>query len=75
MRSVGGVRDLLVAEGVDADDDLVAGLDRPLDPVGRLLDLALLEAALDRGERAAQRVDLVEEATGARLQLVRQGLD
>ncbi len=33
-------------------------LDRPLDPVGRLLDLALLEAGLDGRERAAHRVDL-----------------
>ena len=47
--------DLVVAEPVDADDDLVARLDRPLDAVGRLLDLALLEAALDRGERPAHR--------------------
>src|SRR6476661_4190193 len=42
--------DVVVAEAVDADHDLVAGLDRPLDAVGGLLDLALLEAAFDRRE-------------------------
>src|SRR5207344_3207645 len=51
-------RNLVVAEAVDPDDDLVARLDGPLDAVGRLLDLALLEAALDRGQRAAHRLDL-----------------
>ena len=67
--------DLVVAEAVDADDDLLARLDRPLDAVGRLLDLALLEAAVDGGERAAHRVDLVEVGPGRRLELVGQALD
>ena len=44
---------VVVAEAVDADDDLVARLDRPLDAVGRLLDLALLEAA-PRSRRACR---------------------
>ena len=67
--------DLVVAEPVDPDDDLVARLDRPLDAVGRLLDLALLEAALDRRERAAHRLDLVEVRPGGGLELVGQALD
>src|SRR5262245_43331295 len=37
-------RDRLVAVAVDADDDLVASFHSLLDEVGRLLDLALLEA-------------------------------
>ena len=57
------------------DDDLVAGVDRPLDAVGGLLDLALLEAALDGGQRAAEGLDLVEIGPGGRLELVRQALD
>ena len=50
----------------------VAALDRLLDPVRRLLDLALLEAALDRRERPAHGVDLVEVGLGGRLELVGQ---
>src|SRR5439155_12265254 len=43
----------VVAIAIDADHDQVASLDRLLDAIGRLLDLALLEPALDRRERAA----------------------
>ncbi len=68
---LGGRRaDFVVAELVDAHDDLVARVDRPLDPVGRLLDLALLEAALDRGERAAELLDLVEIGPRGSFELV-----
>src|SRR4051794_9960830 len=67
--------DLVVAEAVDPDDDLVPGLDRLLDAVRGLLDLALLEAALDRGERPAHRLDLVEVAPRGGFELVRQALD
>ena len=66
---------LVVGEAVDADDDLVAAVDGPLDPVRRFLDLALLEASLDRRERAAHRLDLVEVGPGCRLELVREALD
>ena len=67
--------DRVVTEPVHADDDLVAVLDRPLDAIGRLLDLALLEPALDGGERSAHRLDLVEVGPRRRLELVRQALD
>src|SRR4029079_7467062 len=50
-RGPGGI----VAVLVDADDDEVAPFDRRLDAIRRLLDLALLEPGLDRGERAAHR--------------------
>ena len=65
----------VVDEPVEPDHDLLAGLDRPLDDVGRLLDLALLEAGLDRLERSAQGVDLGQELPGRRLDLVGQGFD
>ena len=47
----------LLADGelVHADDDLLLVLDRPLRLVGRVLDLALVEAGLDRLEGAAHR--------------------
>src|SRR5204862_3738294 len=45
-------RDLLVAEPVDPDDDLLARVDRALLEVCRLLDRALLEAGLERAQRA-----------------------
>jgi hypothetical protein len=70
-----GGRGRLVAEAVDADDHLLAGSIAALDAVRGLLDLALLEAALDGGERAAHSVDLVEVGPGRRLELVRQRLD
>ena len=50
-------------------------LDLALDAVGGLLDLALLEAALDGRERAAHRVDLVEVGRRGGLELVGQRLD
>jgi hypothetical protein len=64
-----GVDGLLVAELVDADDDLRAALDRSLDLVGRFLDLALLVAGLDRGQGSAQRLDLGEVVVGGGLEL------
>ena len=39
---------------VDADDLALAGVDLARDPVGRPLDLGLLEALLDRGDGAAE---------------------
>ena len=47
----------VLGEPVDADDDPVAGLDGCLEAVGGLLDLALDEAGLDRGDGAAELVD------------------
>src|SRR5216683_2957664 len=47
-------------EFVDADDDAILGLDFALVNEGRVLDLALHIAALDRGHRAAEVVDLFE---------------
>src|SRR6476660_10110433 len=64
--------DLVVAVLVHSDHDLLARVDRALDPVRRLLDLALLEPALDRGEGAADAIDLVEVCPRGRLQLVRE---
>ena len=65
-------------ELVDADDDLVAALDRLLRAVGRVADLVLHPAALDRRDRAALRVDLgdqlaraLRERVGERLDVVR----
>ena len=73
----GGLRGraVLVHEPVDSHDDLVATLDGLLDPVRRLLDLALLEAALERRQRAAERLDLVEVGPRGALDLVGQALD
>ena len=51
-------------ESVHADDDSLAGLDLALVAVGRLLDLALDEAALDGGHRAAQLVDTPDDLPG-----------
>ena len=54
----------LLRELVDADDDAVAGLDGGLEPVGGLLDLALDEAGLDRGDGAAELVDALDQLAG-----------
>src|SRR6185369_15719592 len=64
---------LLVPEAVHPDDDLFAAIDRKLGPVGRLLDSALLEACLERGQGPAHRVDLVEVARRGGLELISQG--
>src|SRR5207245_8319148 len=47
----------LVLEAVDADDHARPGVDLPLVPERGLLDLLLLEAGLDRPDRAADGVD------------------
>ena len=65
-------RRALIAVAIDPDDDPVPALDLLLDPVCRLLDLSLLEAGLDRRERAAEGVDLLEVGARRLFQLVRQ---
>ncbi len=60
--SVGGI-------SIDADDDLVAALQRLLVAIGRLLDLALLVAGVDRPDRTAPLVDLAQIIEDARLDL------
>src|SRR5438093_9518798 len=65
----------IVGEPVDPDDDLVASLDRLLGAVRRLLDLPLLEAALDGSQRPAHRLDLVEVVLRCSLELGRPALD
>ena len=62
----------LVDEAVDADHDARLGLHLALVAIGRLLDLALLETRLDRRQRPAQGVDLLERRRRGRLQLVGQ---
>src|SRR4029453_61349 len=59
--------DLVVGEPVHPDDNLLARVDGALDPVRRLLDLALLEALLDGGPRppAAGAVPPLRSAGGA----------
>ena len=58
MRRMSAARRLAVLrEAVDAHDHALARLHLPLVPVGRLLDLALDLAALDRAQRAALRLD------------------
>ena len=47
-------------EVVDADDDLVAHLDRLLEPIRGLGDLPLRETLLDRFDHPAHAVDVVE---------------
>ena len=54
-----------VGEPVDADDDLVAAVDGLLGRVGGVLNLALDQALLDGGERAAGRVDAPRSAPRA----------
>ena len=61
---------VLVHVPVEADDDRLAVLDRALCTVRRFLDLALLEPGLDRRERSAERLDLVEERRRGGLDLV-----
>src|SRR5581483_136409 len=64
---------LLVA--VDADDHALARLDLRAVAVRRVLDLALGEPGLDRGDRPAELLDAVDELERPRLQLVRQRLE
>ena len=65
----------LLAELVDADDDLPARLDGGLEAVGGLLDLALDEAGLDRGHRTAELVDACDQLGRALLEIRRERLD
>ena len=58
-------------EVVDADHDALLLLDRALVLVRAPLDLLLDEAALDRGDHAALRLDLVDVALRAGLDLRR----
>ncbi len=46
---------------VDADDDLLAAVDRRLPPRRRFLDAQFRHAAFDRPRHAAQRLDLVDQ--------------
>ena len=52
---------------VDPDDGAVAVVDLLGDPVGGGLDLVLLEALLDRGDRAAPVLDRLDQRAGPRL--------
>ena len=65
----------LFLEAVDADDHPLARLDLELVAVGRLLDLGLYEALLDRRHRAAERVDALDQLGRAALQLGGERLD
>ena len=56
---------------VDAHDDLLLPLHRLLELEGRLLDLALREAALDGRHHSAHRVDLAEVLERLGLDVVR----
>src|SRR5438105_1351228 len=61
-------------EAVHADDHRLALLDGALEAVRALMDAALLETLLDRRERAAEPVDLREEAHDLALDPVREVL-
>src|SRR4051794_28651079 len=65
---------LVITIAIDTDDDLLAVLDFALGTVGRLLDLALLEAAVDGPDRATHRVDLREIVVRRVLELVGEAL-
>ena len=68
-------RGLGIGEGVDADDDLLAALDR-LEPAGvRFDELRLQRAGLDRLDRAAHRVDRRDLGQRLALELLDQGGD
>ena len=60
---------LVLHELVHADDDPLALLDLLRVAVGRLLDLRLDEALLDRGDRAAALLDPVDQLERPRLEL------
>src|SRR5712691_8044354 len=53
-----------MGEPVDADDHARPRVDLARDVIGRPLDLCLLEAALDRGDRAAQFFDSGQQLAG-----------
>src|SRR5262249_60050456 len=54
-------------EPVHPDHYALAVVDLARDPVGRTLDLLLLEAALDRGDRPAEAVDAGDQPARAGL--------
>src|SRR5580693_9000486 len=62
-------------EFVHAYDNALAVVDFPCDVIGSVLDLRLLEAALDGGHRPAQVFDLAYEFGGGRLDVVGHRLD
>jgi len=57
----------LLVEAVDADDDALAVFDCALPLEGRLLDLVLDEALLDRLDCAAELVDAADQLPRALL--------
>ena len=71
---LGGL-ELLVDELVDADHDLLVGVDRLGEGVGGLLDLLLHVLGLDGVHRPAHGVDPLEVLPGVPLHLVGQRLD
>src|SRR3954454_20356142 len=60
---------------VDADNDLLAAIDRRLPPRGRFLDAQFRHAAFDRLGHAAQRLDLVDQRLRRRGDRMGQALD
>ena len=62
-------------ERIDADDDGLAGVDLLLRAIRRLLNRPLDEALLDRRQRAAGRLDALEQRARAVFDLVGQRLD
>ena len=70
------VRIFVVAdERVDADNLALPGVDLARYPVGRAFDLCFLEALLDRGHRAAEFGDPVQQLSGPRLDVIGHRLD
>ena len=62
---------VVLGEAVDADHHALARLDLPLEDVGGLLDLPLLKALLDGGDRAAElALDPLDQLPGAPLELL-----
>src|SRR5205085_12129150 len=60
---------------IHSDDDALARLDFALIAIGGILDLALRVPALDRGERAAELIDLSQVLPHAALDVGRHLLD
>ena len=66
---------VVLDEAVDADDHPLARLDLLVPAERRFLDLALDEALLDRGDRAAELVDPLDQLPRLLLELVGERLD
>jgi hypothetical protein len=64
-----------LVEPVHAHHDTLAALDRLLDPEGRLVDLILIEALLDRRHGATHPVDPLDVGDRQALELLGQRLD